>query len=210
MRQVIHALLTRPPLSHNRFLPEGIPWRCFVRLACVKHAASVHPEPGSNSQLRFVPGSFWLILLTFVFTALGCRTFFSAMQSFYSAVLWISLRIFQGYFTVQLSKFFLFRCCSATFIDYHIFAALSTTFYFYFFAFFASLMWSLFIIPSAFLFVNILFSFFSVCAANIQTSRVLHVCGAFVPAFHLPYLLFIQIAAHSSPCTVQCYIRSGF
>ena len=23
---------------------------CFVRLACVKHAASVHPEPGSNSQ----------------------------------------------------------------------------------------------------------------------------------------------------------------
>ena len=22
---------------------------CFVRLACVKHAASVHPEPGSNS-----------------------------------------------------------------------------------------------------------------------------------------------------------------
>ena len=24
--------------------------KCFVRLACVKHAASVHPEPGSNSQ----------------------------------------------------------------------------------------------------------------------------------------------------------------
>ena len=23
---------------------------CFVRLACVRHAASVHPEPGSNSQ----------------------------------------------------------------------------------------------------------------------------------------------------------------
>ena len=82
MRQVIHALLTRPPLSHNRFLPEGIPWRCFVRLACVKHAASVHPEPGSNSQLRFVPGSFWLILLTFVFTALGCRTFSLPCRAF--------------------------------------------------------------------------------------------------------------------------------
>ena len=26
---------------------------CFVRLACVKHAASVHPEPGSNSQIKF-------------------------------------------------------------------------------------------------------------------------------------------------------------
>ena len=24
---------------------------CFVRLACVKHAASVHPEPGSNSHV---------------------------------------------------------------------------------------------------------------------------------------------------------------
>ena len=26
--------------------------QCFVRLACVKHAASVHPEPGSNSHLK--------------------------------------------------------------------------------------------------------------------------------------------------------------
>ena len=25
---------------------------CFVRLACVKHAASVHPEPGSNSHVK--------------------------------------------------------------------------------------------------------------------------------------------------------------
>ena len=24
----------------------------FVRLACVKHAASVHPEPGSNSHVK--------------------------------------------------------------------------------------------------------------------------------------------------------------
>ena len=41
-RQVAHALLTRPPLLHPR--------RNFaVRLECVMHAASVHPEPGSNS-----------------------------------------------------------------------------------------------------------------------------------------------------------------
>ena len=26
--------------------------KCFVRLACVKHAASVHPEPGSNSHIK--------------------------------------------------------------------------------------------------------------------------------------------------------------
>ena len=42
VRQIAHALLTRPPLS--------LPRRGFsVRLACVKHAASVRPEPGSNS-----------------------------------------------------------------------------------------------------------------------------------------------------------------
>ena len=27
--------------------------KCFVRLACVKHAASVYPEPGSNSHVQF-------------------------------------------------------------------------------------------------------------------------------------------------------------
>ena len=47
--QVPHALLTRPPLSFKESkLPFG-----SVRLACVKHAASVHPEPGSNSQKKF-------------------------------------------------------------------------------------------------------------------------------------------------------------
>ena len=38
--QVNYVLLTRPPLSLRRET---------VRLACVKHAASVCPEPGSNS-----------------------------------------------------------------------------------------------------------------------------------------------------------------
>src|ERR1700686_2662814 len=40
--QITHVLLTRSPLeSRQRALS--------VRLACVKHAASVRPEPGSNS-----------------------------------------------------------------------------------------------------------------------------------------------------------------
>ena len=52
MRQVIHALLTRPPLSHKIVSPEGNQIKCFVRLACVRHAASVHPEPGSNSHVK--------------------------------------------------------------------------------------------------------------------------------------------------------------
>jgi hypothetical protein len=46
--QVPHVLRTRSPL--------GLHWCChqmdLVRLACVKHAASVRPEPGSNSPSR--------------------------------------------------------------------------------------------------------------------------------------------------------------
>ena len=43
MGQVGHALLTRSPLSRPEQAPADP-----VRLACVKHAASVHPEPESN------------------------------------------------------------------------------------------------------------------------------------------------------------------
>ena len=46
--QVAHALLTRPPLSLNE---KQASFLSSVRLACVKHAASVHPEPGSNSHV---------------------------------------------------------------------------------------------------------------------------------------------------------------
>ena len=48
--QVAHALLTRPPLE--LILPGRNPSNLIpVRLACVKHAASVRPEPGSNSDV---------------------------------------------------------------------------------------------------------------------------------------------------------------
>jgi hypothetical protein len=54
--QVAHVLLTRPPLGHPihsalvssnapNLSEQGVP----VRLACVRRAASVRPEPGSNS-----------------------------------------------------------------------------------------------------------------------------------------------------------------
>ena len=43
--QVTHVLLTRSPLIHTP--QKGR--RFTVRLACVKHAASVRPAPGSNS-----------------------------------------------------------------------------------------------------------------------------------------------------------------
>ena len=34
----------------------------IVRLACVKHAASVHPEPGSNSPFK-IKGTFLFLLV---------------------------------------------------------------------------------------------------------------------------------------------------
>ena len=42
--------------------------KCFVRLACVKHAASVHPEPGSNSHLKmwFVPARIFILAFPFL------------------------------------------------------------------------------------------------------------------------------------------------
>ena len=43
---VAHALRTLPPVAARTLLPRAAP-----RLACVKPAASVHPEPGSNSSL---------------------------------------------------------------------------------------------------------------------------------------------------------------
>ena len=60
VRQVTHALLTRPPLSdsnefHQEQAQSGLREDHSVRLACVKHAASVYPEPGSNSQKKFFP-----------------------------------------------------------------------------------------------------------------------------------------------------------
>ena len=50
VRQVTHALLTRPPLSCFKSIRK-LHQSSSVRLACVRHAASVHPEPGSNSHV---------------------------------------------------------------------------------------------------------------------------------------------------------------
>ena len=49
-RQVAHALLTRPPLTLSS-ASRRINLNKSVRLECVRHATSVHPEPGSNSLI---------------------------------------------------------------------------------------------------------------------------------------------------------------
>ena len=58
MGQVVHALLTRPPLRFGKICSIASYFtrqrQVSVRLACVRHAASVHPEPGSNSRNEFL------------------------------------------------------------------------------------------------------------------------------------------------------------
>ncbi len=60
--QVTYVLLTRSPLSlFGSKLPEG-----FVRLACIRHAASVHPEPGSNSPSDLAHNANLRFLFSFI------------------------------------------------------------------------------------------------------------------------------------------------
>src|SRR5690554_101389 len=53
---VTHVLLTHSPLYSGAEAPF------LVRLACVKHAASVRSEPGSNSPVLEMSSSFIFIL----------------------------------------------------------------------------------------------------------------------------------------------------
>ena len=72
-RQVAHALLTRPPLTFFRSKLQNQ----FVRLECVKHAASVHPEPGSNSRIKY-------------FTVLGTAIYLFELDSLFYFFPWVS------------------------------------------------------------------------------------------------------------------------
>ena len=51
--QVIHVLLTRSPLNLQV---------SSVRLACIRHAASVHPEPGSNSPFDIDSNAYCVVI----------------------------------------------------------------------------------------------------------------------------------------------------
>ena len=109
VRQVTHALLTRPPLSHKQLQSEEICRKCFVRLACVKHAASVHPEPGSNSHKKCLSASFEQTSFN---SLVSVKTYcFKGRHSVIAYFLSVrKLKIsknFQGCFTVQLSMFIL-------------------------------------------------------------------------------------------------------
>ena len=57
IRQVLYALLTRPPWLHQ------CKHSLHHRLACVKHSVSVHPEPGSNSSFNLYSSPFCLLFI---------------------------------------------------------------------------------------------------------------------------------------------------
>ena len=94
---------------------------CFVRLACVRHAASVHPEPGSNSQIKICflirnPEQIslhWLFPFRLYFLKLlfkDCDSLSSLTRSFNSNHLVCSseksfIMNFQGCLNIQFSRF---------------------------------------------------------------------------------------------------------
>ena len=95
-RQIAYALLTRPPLTV--FLQ-------FVRLECVRHAASVHPEPGSNSLVIIINRRFRRVY-AFYQSAFLALLLFRVFQSFFSGFLALSPSYFYQVF--RCLKF----CCS--------------------------------------------------------------------------------------------------
>ena len=110
-----------------------LPWNSFARLACVRHAASVHPEPGSNSHVKVcfqVQNLAWLIFKPFY----CCLGFVLNVLIHGLNQKAIFIRIFRVLHTVQFSRSFaadssgLSPVSAATLILYHIFGRLSTTF----------------------------------------------------------------------------------
>ena len=58
--------VTHPSATKIEKIPaEALILNIFVRLACVKHAASVHPEPGSNSYIKVLFPASCLAFLRF-------------------------------------------------------------------------------------------------------------------------------------------------
>ena len=86
-----------------------------VRLACIRHAASVHPEPGSNSPLSFsifrqfhvfLTLSFFLSLLTCLLFSFQCPCRPLSRVLIYNTIYPLPLQVFFSFFFVFLSLFF--------------------------------------------------------------------------------------------------------
>ena len=92
-----------------------------VRLACIRHAASVHPEPGSNSPLSYFFQTTLVCLALFYFFNLIDVVFYSFLFSFQCPLTWLSRRV-PIYITIP-SPF-----CKAFFLSFFIFFYLFLSF----------------------------------------------------------------------------------
>ena len=70
-RQIPHALLTRSLLIQSVQVPSF-----SAQLACIRHAASVRPEPGSNSHIHMSKHFCLLVCLDLFFYKLTSFGFF--------------------------------------------------------------------------------------------------------------------------------------
>ena len=84
--------------------------KCFVRLACVKHAASVHPEPGSNSLNKCAHQDFHVLALMKIVRSSSrtCSARFAPGQNQLLAnlSLLLFLRIFRSFVFMILKRTF--------------------------------------------------------------------------------------------------------
>ena len=139
-RQVAHALLTRPPLAFNKSKLSYQP----VRLECVRHAASVHPEPGSNSLKNCILTNSFELLKIFL-RSLNCSLLlvsglYYSQESIKTVQEWflskssltlctsLFLTVFVCLIVVQFSRSDVVRSLAATCLLYHIFSHLSRVF----------------------------------------------------------------------------------
>ena len=103
-----------------------------VRLACIRHAASVHPEPGSNSPLSYFFQTTLVCLALFYFLNLIDVVFYSFLFSFQCPLTRLSRRV-PIYITI-LSPF-----CKAFSCPFFIFFSISLFFCLYINVFYPTL-----------------------------------------------------------------------
>ena len=185
--QVTHVLLTRSPLS-SQWKQASI--EKTVRLACIRHAASVRPEPGSNSHFKkfemtsfrlfkiFVSNLLLANWLRFLFGFLHPHTFSETLFSFQSTT---SVRFNQ-----------------TAFIFYQTLKLLSRTFLNLFFAIrssYSSLAWRhLNMLPASSPFCKYFFHFidfsfaqasYSSCAASLEATLLIYPISALLASLPL-------------------------
>ena len=128
-----------------------------VRLACVKHAASVHPEPGSNSLNKCAHQDFHVLALMKIVRSSSrtCSARFAPGQNQLLAnlSLLLFLRIFRSFVFMILKRTFeecvslfsyqrsVLHCClsQTALLLYHVVSCLSRTFFNFFEVVFVSL-----------------------------------------------------------------------